>query len=170
MKGAPGKAIQELAAHANLTTTLRYMHLSPAARTSAIALLNDRGKDGAPRSWQGPSSTCTVRKSTPARADRSQSVTQGMRRHAPGASSPTKAGRSTKSWNMAADPLADRRDKSVGASVVMLCVAGAVACAALMARVTWCWAQRETQSRQGLGSGPGATDSARRPAGRRPVK
>jgi integrase len=47
MKGAPVKAIQELAGHASLTTTLRYMHLSPAARTSAIALLNDRGKDGA---------------------------------------------------------------------------------------------------------------------------
>ena len=47
MKGAPAKAIQELAGHANLTTTLRYMHLSPAARASAIALLNDRGKDGA---------------------------------------------------------------------------------------------------------------------------
>jgi integrase len=47
MKGAPAKAIQELAGHASLTTTLRYMHLSPAARTSAIALLNDRGKDGA---------------------------------------------------------------------------------------------------------------------------
>jgi site-specific recombinase XerD len=47
MKGAPAKAIQELAGHANLTTTLRYMHLSPAARTSAIALLNDRGNSGA---------------------------------------------------------------------------------------------------------------------------
>jgi site-specific recombinase XerD len=47
MKGAPAKAIQELAGHANLTTTLRYMHLSPSARTSAIGLLNDRGKDGA---------------------------------------------------------------------------------------------------------------------------
>jgi hypothetical protein len=37
---------------------------------------------------------------------------------------------------MAADPLADRRDKAVGACVVALCAAGAVACAALMARVT----------------------------------
>jgi site-specific recombinase XerD len=47
MKGAPANAIQELAGHASLTTTLRYMRLSPAARTSAIGLLNDRGKDGA---------------------------------------------------------------------------------------------------------------------------
>ena len=29
MKGAPAKAIQELAGHQNLGTTLRYMHLSP---------------------------------------------------------------------------------------------------------------------------------------------
>ena len=43
MRGAPAKAIQELAGHENLTTTLRYMHLSPAARRGAIALLNERG-------------------------------------------------------------------------------------------------------------------------------
>lgn len=43
MRGAPAKAIQELAGHENLLTTLRYMHLSPAARKSAIALLNLRG-------------------------------------------------------------------------------------------------------------------------------
>ena len=47
MKGAPAKAIQELAGHESLTTTLRYMHLSPHARVSAIELLNQRGKDGA---------------------------------------------------------------------------------------------------------------------------
>jgi len=44
MKGAPAKAIQELAGHQNLMTTLRYMHLSPSARVSAIGLLN--GRDG----------------------------------------------------------------------------------------------------------------------------
>jgi len=42
MQGAPAKAIQEMAGHADLTTTLRYMHLSPAARDSAIRLLDTR--------------------------------------------------------------------------------------------------------------------------------
>lgn len=42
MRGAPVKAIQELAGHESLTTTLRYMHLSPSARDQAIALLNAR--------------------------------------------------------------------------------------------------------------------------------
>ena len=42
MRGAPAKAIQELAGHNNLTTTYRYMHLSPAAREGAIRLLNRR--------------------------------------------------------------------------------------------------------------------------------
>jgi integrase len=37
--GAPAKAIQELAGHADLTTTMRYMHLSPSARDGAIRLL-----------------------------------------------------------------------------------------------------------------------------------
>lgn len=39
MAGVPAKAIQELAGHADLQTTMRYMHLSPANRTSAIAAL-----------------------------------------------------------------------------------------------------------------------------------
>ncbi len=41
MKGAPTMAIQELAGHANITTTQRYMHLSPAAKESAIRLLDE---------------------------------------------------------------------------------------------------------------------------------
>jgi integrase len=39
MRGAPPKAIQELAGHADLTMTQRYMHLSPAALDAAIGLL-----------------------------------------------------------------------------------------------------------------------------------
>lgn len=40
MAGVPAKAIQELAGHADLKTTLRYMHLSPANRKNAIDTLN----------------------------------------------------------------------------------------------------------------------------------
>ena len=43
MRGAPAKAIQELAGHQSLSTTLRYMHHSPAARESAIRLLDGKG-------------------------------------------------------------------------------------------------------------------------------
>jgi hypothetical protein len=39
MRGAPAKAIQELAGHRDLSTTQRYMHLSPAAVEGAIRLL-----------------------------------------------------------------------------------------------------------------------------------
>jgi integrase len=42
MRGAPAKAIQELAGHIHLSTTQRYMHLSPQAREGAIALLDER--------------------------------------------------------------------------------------------------------------------------------
>jgi integrase len=40
MRGAPARAIQELAGHEDLATTQRYMHLSPAAIEGAIRLLD----------------------------------------------------------------------------------------------------------------------------------
>ncbi len=39
------KAIQELAGHQELTTTQRYMHLSPAHKDAAIRLLDRRPHD-----------------------------------------------------------------------------------------------------------------------------
>ena len=43
MRGAPARAIQELAGHQDLSTTQRYMHLSPAAIEGAIRLLEMEG-------------------------------------------------------------------------------------------------------------------------------
>lgn len=39
MRGAPARAIQEVAGHQELMTTQRYVHLSPAAVEGAISLL-----------------------------------------------------------------------------------------------------------------------------------
>jgi site-specific recombinase XerD len=40
MRGAPARAVQELAGHRDLSMTQRYMHLSDAALDSAILLLD----------------------------------------------------------------------------------------------------------------------------------
>ncbi|HET7786264.1 MAG TPA: tyrosine-type recombinase/integrase, partial [Myxococcales bacterium] len=39
MRGAPAKVVQELAGHADLKTTMRYMHLAQGSKEAAIALL-----------------------------------------------------------------------------------------------------------------------------------
>jgi len=46
MRGAPARAIQELAGHQDLITTQRYRHLSPAAIEGAIRLLDCEGPAG----------------------------------------------------------------------------------------------------------------------------
>ncbi len=48
MQGASPKAIQELAGHQDLTTTQRYMHLSPAHKEAAIRLLDRRPVNDGP--------------------------------------------------------------------------------------------------------------------------
>lgn len=53
MQGAPAKAIQELAGHQSLTTTLRYMHLSPAAKVAAVRLLDRRPTGEVPETVGG---------------------------------------------------------------------------------------------------------------------
>jgi len=42
MKGAPAKAIQELAGHSSLLVTRRYMHVAPGALRHAIDLLDSQ--------------------------------------------------------------------------------------------------------------------------------
>jgi site-specific recombinase XerD len=59
MRGAPAKAIQDLAGHQHLSTTMRYMHLSPSERERAIGLLNGRGAHGTIAAHGGAASAST---------------------------------------------------------------------------------------------------------------
>jgi site-specific recombinase XerD len=43
MRGVPVRTIQELAGHASITTTMRYMHLTPSAMDEAIRVLEHGG-------------------------------------------------------------------------------------------------------------------------------
>jgi integrase len=56
MRGAPVRAVQELAGHQDLGTTQRYMHLSPAAVEGAIRLLDQP----APRFGRGDSGATVI--------------------------------------------------------------------------------------------------------------
>jgi integrase len=40
MRGVPAKVMQELAGHADLTTTMRYMHSAKGSKEAAIAVLD----------------------------------------------------------------------------------------------------------------------------------
>ncbi len=69
-EGAPPLAIQELAGHSHITTTMKYMHLSPTTRGAAIALL-DRAWDEAA---QGGHRRDIVETDVPSEAKRNRSA------------------------------------------------------------------------------------------------
>lgn len=56
MRGVPAPAIQQLAGHVDLSTTQRYIHLSPAALERAIEMLEQRSVPAGPHPTQRPGS------------------------------------------------------------------------------------------------------------------
>ena len=55
MRGAPAVTIKDLAGHAHLSTTMRYMHLQAGAKEAAIALLSQAEAVAGNVAWQRPS-------------------------------------------------------------------------------------------------------------------
>jgi integrase len=82
MQGATAKAIQELAGHQDLTTTQRYMHLSPAHKDAAIRLLDRRPDDDGPLDYAAPAAPLrsgrTGEEGTAPSAVRAISVGEGL--------------------------------------------------------------------------------------------
>jgi hypothetical protein len=57
MRGVPIRTIQELAGHASITTTMRYMHLTASAAEDAIRILEMAGSTPTqPSPFQGEGS------------------------------------------------------------------------------------------------------------------
>lgn len=52
MRGAPLKAIQELLGHSQISTTMRYAHLTPATKREAVALLDTGAGFKASHTWR----------------------------------------------------------------------------------------------------------------------
>jgi hypothetical protein len=105
MKGAPARAIQELAGHQNLSTTQRYMHLSPAALDSAI------------RQLDGPRPALAQWRHSGVRRENRPSLVDFLRKVVEAAGVvPVRRGRRPKPTCLATAPSADRAKRGMAAA------------------------------------------------------
>jgi hypothetical protein len=107
MRGAPARAIQELAGHKDLSMTQRHMHLSPAALDAAIRLLDfPQGRSGLETGWRRlpRKEERSIEPGTRSSLDSSEVLETFWRRStprlsfttiAPGTGSPSRLGRET---------------------------------------------------------------------------